>query len=122
MLLLLFFHWPFLFTKWNLETETKILSAFALLAVVWDFLWFVINPYFGLENYNNANIWWFSNWLIGFPTDYLFGLVMAIFIRSIPGLLKNQNFRTYFIDGVMFVFCSVLGVFIFTLLYSVITG
>lgn len=118
LLLLLFFHWPFIFTKWNVQTETEIISAFTLLAVIWDFLWFVINPYYGIEKYSNANIWWFENWFIGVPVDYFFGIMMAVLVRCIPAAITKSTLKPLLMNAVKFVGYTLVGVTIFTLIIS----
>lgn len=120
ILLLLFFHWPFVFKKWNLSDEIKIFSSFTILAVIWDFLWFVINPNFGLEKYNRSNIWWFKNWFLGFPVDYYFGLLMTFVIRGIPALYSRENKLKPLFDSALFIFLSLLGIAIFVILFVLI--
>ncbi len=90
LLLLLLFHWPALFTRWGLIQEVRVLSAFALLAVVWDFLWFVLNPHFRLARYGPATVWWFMRRWLGVPVDYFVGLINAVVIRCLPALLRKE--------------------------------
>jgi|WetSurMetagenome_2_1015567.scaffolds.fasta_scaffold27719_2 hypothetical protein len=118
LLLLSFFHWPLLFNKWSLVFEAKTLSCFALLATVWDFLWFIINPNFGLGKYNSANIWWFKTWLLGIPIDYYLGIFMAVAFRCIPGLFKKENIRQSLTEAVSFVILVLLLTLIFTYIIS----
>ena len=120
LLLLSFFHWPILFNKWTFINEAKVISNFALLAVIWDFLWFVINPYFGLQNYNSENIWWFSNWFLGFPIDYYFGISMSIIIRCIPSFLRKEQFRNALFEGVYFVVGCLLLTAIFVFIFQIL--
>ena len=49
IILLLFFHLPFFGgAPWSLTAELEIIFLFLLFSVFWDFLWFVLNPYFGI--------------------------------------------------------------------------
>ena len=82
VLLLLLLHWPVQFAHWGLVQELKVLFAYLNLAVVWDFLWFVINPNFGLGRYDAAHVWWFKHWLLGLPVDYYVGLALAVAART----------------------------------------
>ena len=44
----LMFHLPYMWgLLWSMGAEFATLSAFFLFVVVWDFLWFVINPHYG---------------------------------------------------------------------------
>jgi len=76
-LLLLFFHLPLVWNGWSISGEARSLSSFLFLVVFWDFLWFVLNPSFGLRRYSRANIWWFRHWLLGFPVDYYIALLLS---------------------------------------------
>jgi hypothetical protein len=103
LLLLLLFHWPALFTRWGLLQEVRVLSAFALLAVVWDFLWFVLNPHFGLARYGPDTVWWFTRWRLGLPVDYFVGLGNAVVIRCLPALLRKETLRFALAEAVSLV-------------------
>src|SRR5262245_14960192 len=48
LFLLLVIHLPLMYTGFTLEREAELIALFFLLAVFWDFLWFVCNPHFGL--------------------------------------------------------------------------
>jgi hypothetical protein len=120
ILLMSFFHWPLLFNKWSIVFEAKTLSVFALLATIWDFLWFVINPNFGLSRYNSDNIWWFTHWFLGIPVDYYLGLLMAIIIRCIPAVFKKEPFIMAFSEGIFFVLFTLSITALFTIVCNMI--
>src|SRR4029077_20433942 len=46
--ILLFIHLPLMYLGFSWQREAELMSMFCLLAVFWDFLWFVCNPHFGL--------------------------------------------------------------------------
>jgi len=117
LLLILFFHWPFILTKWDLIKESKILASFAILAVIWDFLWFVINPNFGLANYNNSSIWWFSKWFLGFPVDYYFGLLLSLIFSLLPSIFRKRSFFQALTSGILYIIICLLGTGIFTIVF-----
>ncbi len=52
--------------------------------IVEDFLWFVMNPAFGLARFGPASIPWHIHWLWFAPTDYWTSLLLAsgLFIYS----------------------------------------
>lgn len=67
----LFFHFPFFFTgTWSLRHEARILACIVFFWLVEDFLWFLLNPAFGLQRFTPADIPWHKHWLLGVPIDY----------------------------------------------------
>jgi hypothetical protein len=77
--LFLFFHLPFVwFWQWNIWSELELLSFFILLTVVWDFLWFVLNPKFSLHTFGPEKVWWHKKWLGKFPADYYTGILISL--------------------------------------------
>jgi hypothetical protein len=87
-LLLILFHLPLLFTPFSLVLECELLSYFLLFCVVWDFLWFVINPHFGIGALRNKEVWWHQKWLWGLPTDYWSGAVASAVVFCAPFLTE----------------------------------
>lgn len=71
--LLLAFHLPFFTnTLWSLNTELQVLGVFLFFLIVEDFLWIVINPYYGIRKFNKESINWHRKWIGNFiPTGYL---------------------------------------------------
>lgn len=62
---------------WSLALELKILSFFVLLFILEDFLWFVLNPAYGMRRFSPSHIEWHAKtWWWVAPRDYwLFGAV-----------------------------------------------
>jgi hypothetical protein len=56
---------------------------------IWDFLWFVLNPAFGWDNFRPENVWWHRGWLGRIPIDYcratVGGFVVAAAARWLTG-------------------------------------
>ncbi len=77
-LLLLLVHMQAVRTPWSWKAEGELLSLYLLLAVFWDFLWFVINPHYGLARFRPGQVWWCRRWLLGLPVDYWTGLVVSL--------------------------------------------
>jgi hypothetical protein len=51
--------------------EARVLSFFILFWVLEDFLWFLLNPAFGLKRFRPENIWWHApKWWWIMPRDY----------------------------------------------------
>jgi hypothetical protein len=82
--ILLMFHWPVMFKPWSLLDEIRVLHPCAVLAIVWDFLWFVLNPAFGMRRYGPGQIWWFPRWTLGIPTDYWIGIAIGLALWILP--------------------------------------
>jgi hypothetical protein len=91
--LMLVFHLPFFFgLKWNISKELDILSIFSLFVVVWDYLWFVVNPKFTIKNFKGDHIFWHSKWFLKLPIDYWFLCGISLFIAIINYLIFNENY------------------------------
>jgi len=80
-LLVTLMHYPYVSgVTWTWQKELITLSDYFLLAVFWDFFWFILNPYYGLKNFKREKIWWHaqSRWLFGWPLDYYSGILIAL--------------------------------------------
>ena len=56
-----------------------------VLAVVWDYLWFVLNPAYTVRRFRRGNVWWFEvPWIWRFPLDYYLSILLSI------GLVLNS--------------------------------
>jgi len=94
MLLLLFmlFHLPFLGgAAWTFASEVEIIFLFLLFSVFWDFLWFLLNPYYGLAHFKPSYVYWHQQWILGIPLDYPRGIIISLMIAFLDypnGLAK----------------------------------
>jgi hypothetical protein len=70
--------------SWRLEA--RCLGSLMLFWIVEDFLWFVLNPAYGLAKFNPQSIPWHRHWLIGVPVDYLVFTIVG-------GVLLMWSFR-----------------------------
>jgi hypothetical protein len=77
LLLLLFLHWPFAFTRWTGRAEFTVLQTFAILAVIWDYLWFIVNPAYGPARFFARDVWWYRRWTASVPSEYWLGLLVS---------------------------------------------
>lgn len=78
------FHMPFFWTgTWSVRQELNVIGGYCLFWVMEDFLWFVLNPHYGLRKFNKDHIWWHRRWVALFPIDYwtfgILGLVLLYF-------------------------------------------
>jgi hypothetical protein len=91
LFILLFMHYPMMSLGWSVAREGETMSLFFLLAVCWDFLWFVCNPHFGLARFRPGQVWWFQNWFLGLPGTYYSGLTLSMVAYALPGLLSAET-------------------------------
>jgi hypothetical protein len=114
LFLFTFFHMPYFFGfNFTLTNELILISYYLLFAVTWDFLWFVLNPYFGIAKFKKSEIPWFSNnkWVLGDRVSLLHvghifaGLVLAVFVTATG---QNPVFLKYYLVGVV-IFCGLTG-------------
>lgn len=76
--ILLVFHLPlFIIAKWTWRLELKILASVQVFWLIEDFLWFVLNPAFGISKFNPEVIWWHKRWIWFMPTDYWTFILLA---------------------------------------------
>lgn len=88
---------PFVFGfPFTLENFLKVFSFYLLICAVWDFLWFVLNPWFPLKQFKKEHLsFHHPQWFLGIPTDYWGATVITFllalggqFLGHIPGLLS----------------------------------
>lgn len=90
-LVLLIFHLPFAFgMPFTLAVWIKTLSLYFLFLVLWDFLWFVLNPHYPLKEFNKARIWWHKKWIFGVPIDYFGGALLSLAVL-LPYSVAHQT-------------------------------
>ncbi len=70
-LVALFFHFPLIFGgDYSWALEQRVLGAIMLFWVTEDFLWFVLNPDFGLRRFAKTHAGWHKHWVAGAPVEY----------------------------------------------------
>ncbi|MDO8638322.1 MAG: hypothetical protein Q7R43_02010 [Candidatus Daviesbacteria bacterium] len=76
---------PFVFgLPLNLENLLKLLATFFLFSALWDFLWFVLNPYYPLKKFKAEYLsFHHKQWFLGVPTDYWGALLVTFLISAI---------------------------------------
>ena len=80
------FHLPHVVQgRFSWRTEARCIAALMIFWIAEDFLWFVLNPAFGLVRFTQIDIPWHKHWLLGVPTDYLTYMSMG-------GLLLKWSF------------------------------
>ena len=77
---------------WSLGVEARIISAYLLWNVTWDFLWFLLNPTYGWRRFRRGQIWWHSKrWIGRMPIDYFNAIVGSFLIAALPLLLHGRH-------------------------------
>ena len=83
----LMFHFPFVFVRtWSPRLECRALACILLFWTIEDFLWFVLNPAFGIGRFAPEFIPWHHHWWLCAPADYWVGIVTA-------GVLMTISYR-----------------------------
>lgn len=77
----LLFHWPYIY-GWPLTLANwlKTVSLFLSTVVLWDFLWFVLNPAYPLKYFQKEVVAWHKHWWGRLPLDYFFGLLASVVV------------------------------------------
>ncbi len=71
----------FMAGRWTWRLEARVLGCIALFWIVEDFLWFVLNPAFGLEKFSAASAPWHAGrWVLFMPMDYWLFIPGSIFL------------------------------------------
>jgi hypothetical protein len=83
--MLLMFHFPLVVLGWSWFAEWTVLSLYSAFNIVWDFLWFVLNPAFGWHGYTQDKIWWFQRWRGPFPSDYYGSIAISGLFAMLRG-------------------------------------
>jgi hypothetical protein len=72
--LLAVYHLPLLFVGFSRAVEAEVISLYLLMAVCWDFQWFVWNPHWGLRRFLNERVYWLPRRLLRIPIEYYVGI------------------------------------------------
>jgi len=81
LFLLALVHLPFVVgLEWTLGKEALVLSFLAFITVAEDFLWFVLNPHYGIKKFKRTEIPWFRDRWLFVPSWYWWYLPAAIIL------------------------------------------
>lgn len=67
------------------------ISCYLTMCVVEDYLWFVLNPYYGPERFNSYFIPWFQNFYGCFPKSYLIGISFCLVAIIVAWLISGKS-------------------------------
>lgn len=115
LFVLLIFHLPYVFgLAFAPEHWLKTLSYFFMFSVLWDFLWFVLNPYYPLKQFKKEHILWHNKWFWKAPIDYYNG-ILASFLIILPLAFFDLSFFNWWVVNIGLFGFQTLVVALFTL-------
>ena len=89
------FHLPvFVAEKVSLKMEARTLGSLMIFWIVEDFLWFVLNPAFGLAKFTPPFVPWHIHWWLGMPADYWTFLAGGLLLLSYGNGLWTRRRKT----------------------------
>lgn len=78
-LVLVVVHFPFAAgVDWSLREEIEAISAYLLLGIFWDYLWFVWNPHYGIKQFSPQYVGWHQKWIGPLPRGYFVGVGLSL--------------------------------------------
>jgi hypothetical protein len=84
LFLVLLFHLTFFMgVKFNLSTELQVLETLGLLLMLEDFLWFVLNPSWGIKRFFTEEVPWHKHKVLGLPANYWSGLALLVLLEMV---------------------------------------
>ena len=80
LFMLAIIHLPLFFTSWSWQMEFLLIGFYMGMVLLEDFLWFALNPHYGIKNFRKGKIWWHKTWWGPVPSMYWFMLVAVILL------------------------------------------
>jgi hypothetical protein len=79
-------HYPFVSgVDWALAREAGTIAVFLAWVIAWDYLWFVLNPAFGVARFRRGAVWWYPGpWLGPLPLDYFISIGASFAVAALP--------------------------------------
>ena len=89
---MLILHLPYVMgVDWTVAGELRTIATYFVLAVVWDYLWFVLNPAYTVKRFRRGNVWWFEvPWIWRFPLDYYLGVGFSVVLVGLACLVDGS--------------------------------
>ena len=69
---------PVFFIGWSWRLESLLLGFYVGMVLIEDFLWFLLNPFYGLKKFRKGQIWWHKAWWGPVPSLYWILLALSI--------------------------------------------
>lgn len=93
--LLLFMHATFVFSgNFSIDREFELLATYLTWTVYWDFLWFILNPYYGWQAFSPKAVWWFGEepWVLNkLPLKYFIQIGITLLLSLIAGIISGKS-------------------------------
>jgi hypothetical protein len=107
----LIFHLPFFFnTIWSIAAELNVIIIFLLFVVLWDYLWFVVNPFFTVRNFKGNHLFWHQKWFLKLPRDYWNAILISFFLALLNNAYYTSGYlKNWLIMLLMFVVLTILA-------------
>lgn len=117
LFVLLIFHLPYVFgLTITLEHWIKTISLFFIFVVIWDFLWFVLNPHHPLKLFQKEHIIIHKKWLWRVPVDYFLSIFISLLVLLPVHLLNPQeNLIAWWATNLFLFSIQLILVILFTL-------
>ncbi|HEX2503110.1 MAG TPA: hypothetical protein VHK00_04140 [Miltoncostaeaceae bacterium] len=82
---LVILHLPFGYgVDWSWAAEVMVLATYLAFAIGWDYLWFILNPFFGLGRFRRGEVWWYSGpWIGRLPWEYYLAVAASFAVAAI---------------------------------------
>jgi len=78
------FHLPaVMLGQWSWRLEARMLASIMLFWVIEDWLWFVLNPAYGLARFDPTHVPWHKHWWTLAPVDYWVSLPIAALLLTL---------------------------------------
>ena len=81
LFLIAMIHLPLFFVPWSWRLESLLIGFYLGMVLLEDFLWFVLNPHFGIKSFQKGEIWWHKGWWGPVPSFYwIFLIIITLLI------------------------------------------
>ncbi len=108
LLILFLFHAPFFFgLQWSWTLEINIIALFTLFMIIEDYLWFVVNPYFTVKNFQGKHIIWHKKWFLKLPLGYWIGSLISLFLATLNHFLFSKSMLNWLIMLVLLIILTI---------------
>jgi len=78
LFLIAMMHLSLFFVPWSWRLESLLMGFYVGMVFLEDFLWFVLNPYYGIKNFRPSKIWWHRTWWGPVPALYWWLLIISV--------------------------------------------
>jgi hypothetical protein len=81
---LVILHLPFGYgADWSAAAEVMVFATYMAFAIGWDYLWFILNPAYGLRGFRRGRVWWYQGpWIGPLPLEY-YAAVAGSFVLAL---------------------------------------